>query len=274
MRVRATTSVLAVVTGLGLALAGCGDDEDDGDGSSATPQPEGGMVSMDASMPRDGGAASTPTDDRDGAAPARRDTAPPPSTTCEPTGACDPFEDAGTCGDEACQLAASGLVCGAVDDGAGGDGEACTTARDCQRGLACMSLSGGTRCVRLCPLGSVGHCGDDASCSGTTSAACVGFCRALPAPCDIFAQDCEDPAHACTLAINEETDERYTGCMPAGDGNEGSTCANVADCGKGLICVANSCVRVCQSGDAGNLACTGGRSCTGTSQAWDIPYCR
>lgn len=278
MGMRATTRRLRFSLALAASVAlvaACSDDDDGGGGSGgSSAQPEGGMTRMDsgATPQSDGGTPS----ESDGATTPMADTGPAPMpVTCDPGGECDPFDDAGTCGEEACLLGSSGLSCGALNDGAGAEGDDCSAPGDCGKGLACITVDGATRCVRLCPLDSVGHCGNEAACSGTTTAACVGFCRPLAMPCNIFAQDCEDAADSCTLALNEETDEHYTGCMPAGSGGEGASCANVAGCQKGLICVGGSCVKVCQSGgDGGTLACTGGRRCTGRSTAWDIPYCR
>ena len=70
----------------------------------------------------------------------------------------------------------------------------------------------------------------------------VGICTdAGPAvTCDFWAQDCEDPAQNCYFVTGGAT------CLtPNGNAQEGEPCASLQDCGKGLTCASNACIRPC-----------------------------
>ena len=255
-------------------LVACGDDSGGGDGDTGEPVADAGPTP--GAQPMDGGPTATATGDAgvaDSGDAGAMPTGPvAPGGPCEPVGECDPWEDGGVCDDGACQLTGSALRCGAVAPGAGGEGDPCEELADCRAGTTCLTLPGGPQCVRLCQLGTVGGCGEGASCSGTTSMDCLGHCRALPVPCDVLAQDCVGDDEACSLALNRETDERYTGCVPAGAGALDEACENIGDCGRGLVCIGSACRQVCDP-EGGEPTCPGGRRCNRRSTSWDVPYC-
>lgn len=197
--------------------------------------------------------------------------------TCEPVGACDPF-DADPCPGGACRPTVGGTVCETPDAPVLAEGDSCAVPDEdaCPAGTLCVDIGGGQRCHRLCRAGTVGTCGATLACS--TSAlftdACVRLCRPFPEPCDILAQDCVDMTDTCTLATHPETGENYTGCRPAGTQQRGDACGpGSGTCGHGLICVSRICREVCDPMD-GDPDCTdAGEACTGVSATYDVPYC-
>lgn len=196
--------------------------------------------------------------------------------TCEPVGDCDPF-DADPCPGAACRPKVDGTVCEMPDAPVLAEGDSCAVPDEdaCPAGTVCLDFGGGQRCHRLCRAGSVGTCGAGTACSTTVFGdACVKVCRSYPEPCDIFLQDCVDLADTCTLATHPETDERYTGCRPAGPQQRGQACGGASGtCGHGLICVSNLCREVCDPMDGDPGCSDAGESCTGLSASYDIPFC-
>jgi hypothetical protein len=102
-------------------------------------------------------------------------------------------------------------------------------------------------------------------------------CRPLAPPCDIYAQDCDDPELACTLVTNFETGERYTGCRTPGTVALGGGCGGgMGSCAEGLICVrvegVSTCHAVCNP-EAGGPDCTTPATCSGMTTGWGVRYC-
>lgn len=240
--------------------------DDLGNGDASTPEDagaDGGVTSMDAG-PVDAGAPDLG----------------PVSMPCTATGACDPF-DLTSCGAGlSCRPNGTGMTeCLPIIAAPLEEGTACATARDCQPGLVCLDFGGGASCHRMCPRGSIGFCGGEDRCFGTLGDACVQVCRSRPEPCDIYAQDCPNPADACTLASDPETRAPYTGCRPNGMVGLGGFCGGMAGtCERGLICIregsASTCKQVCGP-DGGTPVCTAaGEACTGFARTWGVSYCR
>lgn len=205
--------------------------------------------------------------------------APRVSMPCMATGTCDPFEVASCALGEGCLLGMTGTACMPLASTLALAGEVCTRTDGCEPGTACLSFAAeGFRCHRMCPEGSIGFCGAGATCSGTLGDACVRVCRPLPTPCDIYAQDCADPALACSLAENIETGERYTGCRTPGASLEGAACGGgMGACAEGLVCVnldgASTCHRVCRE-DGSAPTCAAPEACTGRTGGWGVTFCR
>lgn len=266
-----------LTTCLVLSFAtGCGDDDGsggsdgtgDGTGISEAGVGEGGMDGVSTGLveggvapPMDGGTPDTGSGGD-----------PPPTGPCVPSG-CDPFDegDAGTCDNGSCVVSNDGVAsCMPLIASPLSEGEQCASIDECAPGLGCVSFGGLPLCTQMCAARSVGQCGENRACSGRVNSDCVFYCRSLATPCDIYAQDCDSDDESCTLAINGETDDRYTGCQPLGSGVELDSCSSVVDCDRGLICVGNECRRVCNDDNP----CADGRRCSGISNAWQIPYCR
>lgn len=204
------------------------------------------------------------------------------SMPCTAAGACDPFRADGCGTGMACRAGAAGAptACTATAATLRAVGEACTAGSQCVGGSACLDFGDGQRCHALCPMGSIGHCGATAVCTGTITGgdACIQVCRALPPRCDIYAQDCSDPTQACTFATNAETGERYTGCRPAGTRTDGQPCGGEAgSCARGLVCItedgASSCHHACDP-TLTPTSCPASQACTGTARSWGVGYCQ
>jgi len=211
-----------------------------------------------------------------GADAAARDAAAAVSA-CTVPGPCNPFTGTG-CGmgqycrvgernDVACADAVAGMMIA--------EGAVCPVNGACAPGLMCLGDADGLRCRKLCARGSRGTCRGDDRCGGTLPGqSCVQFCRAIPRRCDVYAQDCPTASDACSLAIDPESNEHYTGCRAAGPRGEDQPCDGTALCAKGLVCVAsgaaNRCVRVCRRDGP---ACPSGQSCRGTIGEWNLNYC-
>lgn len=205
------------------------------------------------------------------------DTGPP----CTPIGACDPFDSSSCAAGETCRSGFDGgTACDTTGATLGAEGATCTTRRDCAGGLRCVSFGDGFVCHRLCHAASVGECATGEACTGRVgSDECLRVCRPFPARCDIFLQDCADPADACTLAVHPETRERYTGCRPAGEQTLGEVCGSgMGTCGAGLICVTTSgtasCREVCDPSDGDPGCSLAAEACTGMTSSWAVPFCR
>ncbi|TAK05323.1 hypothetical protein EPO33_05155 [Patescibacteria group bacterium] len=202
----------------------------------------------------------------------------PVSMPCMATGACDPFESTSCGPGRACRPEPGGTACGPVSAMPVREGGACSTVANCEAGTQCLDFSDGVgyRCHRLCPQGSIGFCAVGDACSGSIGDACVRACRPLAERCDIYAQDCPDPADTCTLATNLETDEHYTGCHPAGSRLHGETCGGSSgSCDHSMICVrdagatTSTCRWVCDG-----FCPEAGEACTGRLTSWPgVQYC-
>lgn len=195
---------------------------------------------------------------------------------CVAAGSCDPF-DPSACPGQACRWSQTEAMCMDVQMPAPALGEACGTL-DCEPSLICASSGGPYVCHALCRAGSVGECPSGSACSGGLSGACVRFCMPLPEPCDVLAQDCADPNDTCTFASHPETQERYTGCRPAGPQQAGEACGDGnGSCGHGLVCIsqdgASTCHNVCDP-QGGDPMCPAGLSCDGLSTTYMVPFCK
>jgi hypothetical protein len=161
-----------------------------------------------------------------------------------------------------------------------GLGETCTAPNQCDRGLLCLDFGEGFLCQRMCPEGSIGFCEDPGqACSGAIGGdMCIRICRPIPAPCDIYLQDCADPTEACTFARHPETGAPYTGCRPEGTQARGEPCGSgVGFCMRGDVCVTEMGVATCRQvcgPDGAPPTCGAGESCTGFARTWMVPYCR
>lgn len=206
--------------------------------------------------------------------------APGPDTgACEPPGDCDPFVADGCPSDQVCVRRETGRTeCRDATDTAD-VGESCDRMEDCLPGLMCVNVDGMATCHRSCPGGSMGLCPDEERCSGSIGDDCVLFCRMRPLPCDIYAQDCADPDDACTFANDPETDERYTGCRPAGPNGLGEPCnSDDGFCREGFVCIRregeSTCHEVCDAEDPEVMCSDAAEECVGLSTGWMVTYCR
>jgi len=281
--------IFAIALGLFGMCAGCGDDDglpplrDGGPDGAAAPDgaPRDGSGGMDAHATSDGGPRSDtgPIPDSGPAPDGSGADGGPVSMPCMATGACDPF-DPGSCPGETCHPGTSGTECVPYST-AGAEGDACASGAECGPGLLCLSFGGsaGFTCHRMCPNGSIGFCAGGKACIGTIGTdTCIRICRPIPAPCDIFAQDCSDSTDTCTLASNPETGEPYTGCRPAGTQGAGDPCGGAdGTCGHGLMCIRTDMVAACHQvcgPDGGTPTCSiAGESCSGFARTWMVPYC-
>lgn len=255
--------VLCFVVGLALA---CGDDDDGPD--TGTDAGTDAPVDVGTDVPED--VAIPDAAEEDSAIDAGM---------CVPPGECDPFGADG-CGEgEVCVLRDTGRTeCREARDTAD-VGEPCGRAEDCLPGLMCVNVGGEATCHQTCPGGSVGRCPAEERCSGSIGDDCVLFCRERPLPCDIYAQDCEDPGDACTFASDPETEERYTGCREAGPNGLGQPCGSEEGfCQEGFVCIrregVSTCHEVCDADDPDVMCTDDAEECVGLSTGWMVTYCR
>jgi hypothetical protein len=208
--------------------------------------------------------------------------APLVSMPCTAAGACDPFLDSSCGAGMACRPGAMGAptACAMLSSTVRMRGEDCTASNQCVGGTACLDFGDGLRCQELCPMGSIGDCTTGFVCTGSITGAdpCIQVCRPLPERCDIYLQDCADPADACTFASNAETGERYTGCRPAGTRTDGQPCGGSSGaCARGLVCITesgtSSCHFACDPAVT-PTTCPAMQACTGTARSWGVGYCR
>lgn len=270
-----------------FAVAGCAQNEP----VSRPPAADGGGMdggSIDAGVMDGGGmdgsgpdAAPTDGPEADGAptdGPALD--GGPVSMPCAAAGACDPFSATSCPSGQSCRSSAGGAwSCQPLAPSLSAIGAPCANAGDCPPTSACLDFGGGLRCERLCPRGSVGACGPAGTCSGTIGDACVQVCRPKPPRCDIYVQDCADPALACTLVTDAETSEPYTGCRSPGPRAVGETCGGAdGACARGAICVREDgvarCHAVCRTDGAGPACARTGETCSGLARTWGVTYCR
>lgn len=276
-------AIVAIV----VAAIGCGDGgggggdsgprADAGDGLDASPGPDAGGEDADAGEGADGGGgdAGIGADGSTGS-DGGSDGGGPVSMPCTAVGACDPF-DPTSCGAQVCRTGTMGIACYDATTPAHLEGETCTAPAQCVAGTICLDFGAGFHCERMCPAGSIGACGEDRACIGTIGDECVQICRPFAEPCDIYAQDCVDPADTCTLARHPETTAPYTACRPAGPRASGQTCGGgEGACGNDLICISASGVTACrQPCDPAAVVdeCATGEACTGMSRTWGVGYC-
>lgn len=269
-----------VGTGCGGGDGGPGGPADgavrDGGGGADAARADGGTVHSD------GGGLDGGGDAGGGAAADAGADAGPVSMPCTAEGECDPFDPESCPDGQSCRAegGSGSTACMDLIDAPKAEGEACDTPLDCGPGLLCLIFGDeGARCHRMCPEGSIGFCGSGQACLGTVGHPCIRVCRPIPEPCDIYAQDCDDPDDTCTFARNPETGEPYTGCRPAGTQGHGEPCGGDAGtCGHGLVCIREgsetTCHHVCGP-DGGEPECTvSGEECTGFARSWRVPYCR
>ena len=255
----------------------------DGGGMDAAGGFDAGATPVDAgdvdAEPTDGGAGVADAEPTDGGMDAGLVSMP-----CTAAGACDPFLVTSCPAGQLCQPAVdggTGCITGAATLLA--EGATCTFGDECTPGTLCLNFGDGFKCQRMCPAGAIGFCAGETRCFGTIGDTCIRICRPRAAPCNIYVQDCADPADTCTLATDPETGARYTGCRPAGTQGHLAACGGGAGaCGHGLICINESvdggtaarCRFVCGA-DGGTPACTAaGEACTGFARSWSVPYCR
>ena len=178
----------------------------------------------------------------------------------------------------ACRLGIAGASCAPLGTPVAPEAGACTVADQCANGTTCLSFGSGFSCHRLCRPESIGRCGAGMACSGTFGDPCAQVCRPLPARCNVYAQDCASLTDTCTLVINPETDEHYTGCRAAGTQALGESCGGTAGtCGHALICIRGAdgtsrCTPPCDTMGT-SPACPWGGTCTGTTASWMVQYC-
>jgi len=203
----------------------------------------------------------------------------PDAGGCMASGACDPF-DPSSCGTMACRPGASGTACMSVSATSVGVGMACPRPADCAPGLVCLAFTSaeGPRCHRMCPSHSVRACDPGSECIGTFGDACIDVCRPVPAPCDIYQQNCASSTDTCTLVRDLETNAPYTGCRPAGTIAEGMPCGGAAGtCGHALICVGTAGVATCRhvcDPSAAPDPCTAPATCGGLAMTWGVHFCQ
>ncbi len=253
-----------------LALA-CG-------GSSAPPEDVGRRdAGTDASTSPEDAALDRPPPDVGVDAAVGMDATSP--TQCTPPGECDPFAPEGCSDSEVCVIRASSRAECRPATARVALGGACTRAEDCRPGLLCVNVAGVSSCYRACPAGSIGACEGEERCIGNIGDECVRYCRPRLRSCDIYRQDCPDPADACTFAVDPETGENYTGCRPAGSRSHGEACGGEEGfCVAGYVCIRRdgvaTCHEVCDAMAAEDTCSAPGEVCEGLSATWRVSYCR
>ena len=167
--------------------------------------------------------------------------------TSEAPAECDPFLNTGCAGGQSCYSSQIGFQC--FNDGGTGEGEECMFTNDCAGGTACANgvcvgvcnaqlETGAASCNDRCGLGNFSVFSPDAW--------GVGFCtNTEPAePCDFWKQDCMDMTDACYPTTGGFA------CLSIGaDGAEGASCSSLNDCGRGLVCGQNKCIKPCSLDD-------------------------
>jgi hypothetical protein len=278
MRVRL---VLASILAAALA-GGCGDDDpgpgpvtDGGDRDAAGGRDSGPGPGIDGGPGTDTG----PRPDGGPIADAGPTDGAPVSMPCMARGLCDPFDPA-SCpmGDVCLPGGDAGAACATASMTMRMPDEMCTGPDQCPPGYMCISFGGSMfNCRRMCPEGSIGFCGGELRCIGVIGDECVRVCRERSEPCDIYTQDCADPAEACTFVTDGETGMPYTGCRTEGTLGPGEACGGgMGGCSRGLVCIrtgdtTTACRQVCRP--MGTPACAAGQMCTGLARTWMVSYC-
>jgi hypothetical protein len=155
-------------------------------------------------------------------------------------------------------------------------GESCEAARDCARGLACVTNDGAGLCLPYC-CGGTALCAQGTYCApralhGAGAAGEVPVCTPAeqcgldePFPCAGDACACPTGA-ACTVV----RDDGSTGCVRPGTGRAGDSCP----CAAGHFCAPASatCLQVCQVDADAGPGCLAGRCqmAPGFPQGWGL----
>ena len=136
-----------------------------------------------------------------------------------------------------------------VEPGAGGDYAACGSAAECQANFSCLSLPPGSGAPMVChqfctaSLACPGDSANPQNCVTYTATATVGFCQRVPG-CDLFTQNCAIEDAGVGLGCYPVS-SGAGGCLPAGTEVEGSACTNNPQCEPGLMCVQDTCRKIC-----------------------------
>lgn len=182
----------------------------------------------------------------------------------------------------ACQLVyrERSLVAECAQSGAGSEGSACASARDCAPGLGCVGSAGAGQCLPYC-CGGNDSCGegrycaqrplrspditDEATAPTIPVCAVADNCSLMLGPCT-SAGGCSCPSGlACTI-VRAST----TACVEPGAGEEGESCP----CAPGYFCSqgTNTCLKFCNTQDpvsnCGTRECQPGPS--GFPMGWGL----
>lgn len=180
--------------------------------------------------------------------------------------ALDVLDAAGTGGGGAgssqlsCQLAwdQNELVSGCAASGAGGEGSACASARDCRPGFGCVGAAGAGQCLPYCCEGQT-RCGQGRYCAQRPMRAPQLVAQGAPPmiPVCAVAEQCSltlgpcaegepcscSEGRACTVVDRAGT----TACVQPGSGKEGDACP----CAAGYFCSqgTQTCLKFCNTQD-------------------------
>ena len=136
------------------------------------------------------------------------------------------------------------------------EGEACSDWPDCARGHACVD----GKCRRLCCGGDWSACADGDGCirrlalevDGAALASGASLCYPVNT-CDVLAPDAcaSEPDQTCQVV----DPLGRTACSPAGSAAVGEPCSTAVICAAGLMCVADTCRRLCRAEEGAQPAC-------------------
>jgi hypothetical protein len=190
--------------------------------------------------------------------------APPDARTAcgAPDAGCDPFLHCGCGTAQKCTAGTVGLEC--VAAGARTAGQVCGADSECERGTLCVPFLGVTQCLRFC---DAAH-----ACPGGEACYVVvadrgqrAVAEACGPTCDLLAQDCPASGLGCFTSQKECAPERGV-CLAPGGGAQGATCASMADCAAGNLCIDPGgpappiCAKICGRKGTGPT-CTVGTTC-------------
>lgn len=182
----------------------------------------------------------------------------------------------------ACQLVFhdGSLAAECAQSGAGSEGSACSSARDCAPGLGCVGSTGAGQCLPYC-CGGNDSCGegryctqralrspditDEATAPTIPVCAVADNCSLMLGPCT--SQDgCSCPAGLACTVVRAST----TACVEPGAGEEGESCP----CAPGYFCSqgTNTCLKFCNTQDP--VSNCGARECqpgpSGFPMGWGL----
>ena len=154
---------------------------------------------------------------------------------------CNIFTQEGCGQGQKCAMVTGGISC--VNNGSQDVGESCADA-GCKAGGLCVSATCAEICSQKDDADASVDCDEVCASSNNITPAIwgVGICtdNAPAETCDFWKQDCEDPTKYCYYVTGGAT------CLsPSADGQEGDPCQFIQECGQGLMCAGNLCVKPC-----------------------------
>ena len=163
-----------------------------------------------------------------------------------------------------------------VPDSCGAVGQTCETEQPQPAPYLCHGAGNEGFCTVACETTDDGtnDCDDGQHCSAAPGQA--GLCVVSSCTGTFFNSDCAPG----TVCIPDATGLGAPGtCFLVGDGEAGSACEAIADCGPDTICIGGTCLEMGCESLSGNVTCPDGLDCmtiisVATGEAFDVGYCK